>query len=771
MTKGLYCYIIETGNHTQCKFYRKIFVKYKIKGKIMKTTIKLFLVLIMSTIVNASSHMVPIIMDDTISFVPTVSVSTEVSTYPANATVTVNVNGTLSNNKDWIGVFKKGTQKKWGNQIAWNFLEGKHSVALTTNKKPMPEGAYEVALFFNNSFDAVEASASFDVYSKPTISIVSKTANKPVTVNVQGKLSGHKDWAGIYKKGDDNTWGNVLAWGWIKNRGKHVLDEIDPVVMPAGQYEARLFYNNSFRMEAKTAFSVAGKVEAIGKVQNAGANKVVTVTVNKHHIPKDWVGIFKKGVEKKWGNQIAWSFVEGKNRVTINPGNKLPAGEYEVALFLDNSLDKVEFSVGFVVRDGGNGGKVYPPETTLTPIKVDPIERPAHKFDHYEETAFDNTVTRTVTRITDREHDNKGMNNHQYPKHGSAWNSDMSLLRLTGRIYDAETLREIPLTKDKSSGEVNTLMKAPESLRWSKNNPNVLYVMSGGDNAFSNKFYELTINVNRTEITSKVIYDLGTINKGHFRMGHGEGNIDYADRYVVLSATNGNDIYATLLDIKEKHLVWGPKKVPLTKDYIDWISISPSGNYILVSSFNKDKKHGGDGTSQVELYNRNFEKIRVLANNAGHGDIGRNDLKEDVYVQWEQDGYSAYNLKTKETIQLLDFKVGSAHVSCRNHKRKGWCYISSSYKGFREIFALKLDESKKVQRFAKSYARGDENGNNYIYSKYPTGIPSPDGTRVLFWSDYGNPEGYTYRYMDNKGDWHTTDHYYKRDTYQVRISQ
>jgi len=139
----------------------------------------------------------------------------------------------------------------------------------------------------------------------------------------------------------------VLDWSWSES--KFVSNTIVLDGLPKGKYEARLFLNNSFILEGKTAFSVAGKVEAIGKVQNAGANKVVTVTVNKHSSDDDWVGIFKKGVEKKWGNQIAWSFVKGKNRVTINPGNKLPAGEYEVALFLDNSLDKVEASVGFVV--------------------------------------------------------------------------------------------------------------------------------------------------------------------------------------------------------------------------------------------------------------------------------------------------------------------------------------------------------------------------------------------------------------------------------------
>ena len=70
--------------------------------------------LMLSTIVNASNSWIPIVMGDTMTFVPSVSISPVADSYPVNATVSVNVNGTLSNNKDWIGIFKKGTQKKWG---------------------------------------------------------------------------------------------------------------------------------------------------------------------------------------------------------------------------------------------------------------------------------------------------------------------------------------------------------------------------------------------------------------------------------------------------------------------------------------------------------------------------------------------------------------------------------------------------------------------------------------------------------------------------------
>jgi len=665
----------------------------------MQTTIKLFLVLIMSTIVNASSHMVPIIMGDIITFVPQ------------------------------------------GNSIK-------------TVKEVYPASLY------------LDASA-------PT-----------VKVNIEGPLSGDQDWVGIFKKGAEITWANTLAWTWVGDQKNNLnIDTIKNEMgfLSGGEYEVRLFFHNSVQTEASYSFYMlkAGRPPLLAEEPEVSPNASVSVLINTEHLSgnQDWVGIYHKDDASTWENVVAWNWAENGGVTLDKIKRDMPVGEYEIRLFNNNGFDVVETTNFFVVAGDNQTNHIYPPDTTLTSNIVNRIQRPAHKFDSYIDTAFDNTVTRTVTRVTDREVDNKGFNSHQYPKQGSAWNSDMSLLRLTGRIYDAETLREIPLTKDKTGGEVNTLMKSPESgssgIRWSKHNPNVLYIMSS-----QKKFYKLTINATKTAVTEELIIDLSNYNMSNFNIGENEGNIDYADKYVVLSATNANDRYVTLLDIKEKHLVWEPKKVVLSKDNMDWVSISPSGNYILVASYNDDLH---DGTSQIELYNRNFEKIRVLANRSEHGDIGYAPDGNEMFVQFHSGGVGVFgfvlnnNPQYEEPIRLLDSNYGGGHISCRNYKRKGWCYISTREHGYREIFALKLDSSQTVQRFAKSYARGAEDpilgdANNYHYATYPTGVPSPDGTRALFWSDYGNSEEYLYVYKDNEG-WHTTDHYYSRDTYQVRISE
>ncbi len=448
-----------------------------------------------------------------------------------------------------------------------------------------------------------------------------------------------------------------------------------------------------------------------------------------------------------------------------------------------DTLEEKDFSTPCDVPEGWVVGtppekKVYPPETNLTEIIVDRIERPANKFDDYNDTAFDNTVIRTVTRVTNREADKKGFNAHQYPKQGSAWNSDMSLLRLTGRIYDAETLREIPLTKGKTGTEVYNLMKAPESgasgIRWSKHNPNILYVIAGGSGIDRKKFYQLTINADKTAISEELIVDLSHYDMPNFNIGQNEGNLDYEDRYVALVSLEtdedifNEDVNVALLDIKNKSLAWGVKKLDVSRKDFDWMSVSPSGNYILIAA-----------NSVITLYNRDLERIRVLANRSEHGDMGYDQDGNEMYLQFDSVenvifGYILNdNVQYEEPLKLLDNNHGGGHISCRNYDRKGWCYVSTREAGYMEVFALKLDGSKIVQRFAKTYARGSQDprigeGDNYYYSKHPTGVPSPDGTRALFWSDHGNPEEHLYVYKDANG-WHTTDEYYNRDTYEVRI--
>ena len=90
-------------------------------------------------------------------------------------------------------------------------------------------------------------------------------------------------------------------------------------------------------------------------------------------------------------------------------------------------------------------------------------------------------------------------------------------------------------------------------------------------------------------------------------------------------------------------------------------------------------------------------------------------------------------------IKVLDrnAKAFGGHVSCRNTKRKGWAYVTAGSPHF-EVFAIKLDSSQKVQHFTHTWATDKH------YSGEPQGTVNPEGTKVIFASNWDGDEIYSY---------------------------
>jgi len=86
--------------------------------------------------------------------------------------------------------------------------------------------------------------------------------NETVSVTVNTPLTGDQDWVGIYAVGASNDWENVIAWNWV-DQGITLLNR-DQKPMPAGEYEVRLFFHNSFNVEATYRFTVVSEVRTYG---------------------------------------------------------------------------------------------------------------------------------------------------------------------------------------------------------------------------------------------------------------------------------------------------------------------------------------------------------------------------------------------------------------------------------------------------------------------------------------------------------------------------
>jgi len=357
---------------------------------------------------------------------------------------------------------------------------------------------------------------------------------------------------------------------------------------------------------------------------------------------------------------------------------------------------------------------------------------------------------------------------HHYPK-DQAWNSDQTLMVLGGRwLVRADTYERI--------------RQVSSHKRWSHSDPDLRIGLERcGD---SGHYCVATERVSSGEIT--ILYEIpGTYER--MTLGEYEGNLDFHDRYIVLTGRkveNHESEIATIIlyDLQEDRAIVkdfdGPEhRLYLTKTYkndrLDWASVTPTGKYVLIHKYS-DMRSGVDTDNKktVEVYDLNLNYLYTLAYKANHGDICISaDGKRDYYVQFENEGPGAfdhyadadaaetakgvwqYDLETGERVRLLS-NHGGGHVSCRNHLRYGWAYIS--YKKiigtdpdhpylYRDIFAVELGPEgvgeggeRVIERFANSrYMKKDNSDCGYSYTDLgPHALPSPDGTMVAFKSNW-----------------------------------
>lgn len=379
------------------------------------------------------------------------------------------------------------------------------------------------------------------------------------------------------------------------------------------------------------------------------------------------------------------------------------------------------FSSNKVSAQGANT-LLYPPDSEFTRIPTNNNV----SYPDYLESVIDPEFKTRITRVSDRANHYVS---HNYPKIQS-WNFDQTMMRLNNSVVDAKTLEEIVFI----DGQIH-------EIKWSSTNPKVLFGIKHlykDDDDGSNVnddfiFYKMTVNSRSIDYTELIRFSKTDYQK--VLIGPWEGNIDYFDHYVAFSANKIGKNYLTVIiyDIKNdttivkdfENIRW---RTDTNEQVLDWVSVSPLGQYVLII-WRVDPNAEADSRDTVEQYDIELNFIRQLSTRSGHGDIGVNEGEQEVYVQFEygrRNGIWGYNLVTGVATRLLPDKYNGGHISCRNYKRYGWCYPSTHAEGYREVFALKLDDTETVERFAQTRAT---NGN-------PFGGASPDGTKVFFRSDW-----------------------------------
>ena len=361
----------------------------------------------------------------------------------------------------------------------------------------------------------------------------------------------------------------------------------------------------------------------------------------------------------------------------------------------------------------------YPERVLLSTVNYESYEAPTGQFPEYLESFTEDLSGSTITRISDKNvfGTSSIRVRHNYAK-DQTWNSDGSLIKLAGypaAILDGETFdflywRDIP-----SYG------------RWANTEPNYMYGTPG------NQFVKFNV-LNNTKVTLKTFSNYSSID-----FGFGEGNQSNDDKYVGLIGKNGSERTLIVYDIETDQVV-GTKYIGSSGD-LDWFSVSQLGNFAVVSW----RTDGSGPTAGLKSYSLNFDNERHINDVTTHGDLGIDADGNDVMVAyegpsgWDNDSYVfSARLDGQGKTALFQYPGGiwGGHISCRNTDRPGWAYVSeqcctSHDVASREIFAIKLDDSGIIERYAKhnnDVAPG--NGHSTM------AVPNRNGTKILFASNW-----------------------------------
>lgn len=187
--------------------------------------------------------------------------------------------------------------------------------------------------------------------------------------------------------------------------------------------------------------------------------------------------------------------------------------------------------------------------------------------------------------------------------------------------------------------------------------------------------------------------------------------------------------------------------IDLSDKQVSYVTISPSGRYIVVhGKLWGEVQAKGDQTEVLDLLGRRVGPAWAEYGRPSHFDLGFDAAGEEVAVGVSKSSPNLWHVIKRRlrdgAVTSLSEKPGFAsHTSLRASEHPGWGFVTfgsgEDRKGWlpyrQEIVAIKLDGSGEGVRVARTLSTGTP------YEAEAHGVPSPDGCKVAFASDWGIP--------------------------------
>ena len=365
--------------------------------------------------------------------------------------------------------------------------------------------------------------------------------------------------------------------------------------------------------------------------------------------------------------------------------------------------------------------------TNANIVEIPDIPQPGY-LESYIDPVFGSKVTRITGEPGNDIPNIKGkwstIARHHYSK-DTAWNCNQSLL-LLGKHHGYASMLFLEGTTYTPLFGRNT--SPGTEIRWHPKKPDIMVYVKDNIIGYWN------VRENKTEIIATFP------GYSKFRIGPWEGNLSLDGRLLVVDGEKGKDRIAFAYNLKNK------QKYPdlvLNEVEIDWISISASGQYIVLNGRINSKK--GD---QTQIYDLDGNKIGDLWSEYGrpsHYDLTIDENGDDVAVGVSKskpdDGRVIKRRLQDGKVTVLTPGGYASHTSTRNVKRPGWAYVTYQHRGptwppyWDEVVAVKLDGSMTVERIAHLHTKRID------YLTEAHAVPSPDGNRVLWASTWESGAG------------------------------
>jgi hypothetical protein len=350
----------------------------------------------------------------------------------------------------------------------------------------------------------------------------------------------------------------------------------------------------------------------------------------------------------------------------------------------------------------------YPAEGVYTSVSTPTLAKPALKV-QYDNTEYGTKGKRITSNIVS-----------PYAK-SQPWSKDMTWVRLnSNQLYDAATwnfVRSLSITNEAV---------------WSQLDNNRMFNLS------NNTLRAFDVRDNSSIPIRTFVNPNGN---SAMYLGPSEGNMSDNDTRIamVTGFTNSSGTGSVIVYDLPSDTILAQKTIielGYPSNLVDWVSISPSGNYVVISGSGTDRR--------VNLYDANLNFIRQLWAVSEHGDMGWDQAGNEVMCQVATSGKNHEMCKLATGVVTTFFPhtvagvvVNGGHLSMRNWKNSknasgkgsGWAVLDTG--ASRECIAVKLDGAPGGVYTTMRYhhTRTTDVGSQGMT------VPSPDLSLCMFKSD------------------------------------